>query len=455
MPTTPEPPALTQADPGTQSALPFPVGTLYTVSWASSESGFSGCSSGTAYYSIVQSNVFIDAAERQWEDWLIVCTDYETRVQAPLCSVPGCTHTDDSCPAFLRSRSSMENFYIGIVNGQLYVLHDYWNELAQRSDADNKPTVWLETAALDGSGRTRLTELPPEWQLTDAFLLTDGTAFYGQYGDQTDMGNHGIRVELESGDYTTFSFGLDDEESLIGSLGSQFLLSRWNNMFPPLAYPDVIAAQERYNLSSFSYSFFSSRKMILLDPAAGTRRSLNETLLAFMDDDNAYNALYNSFFQQGKYYCTVGNFSTQPQTLWQIDFATGESRVLAQNDPDNGGGWWNMQGLTLFPTGSGIEEPYVNGYYWTNSIQHGFLLNVHDGTIRPIALRYKNAYSGTSPVVPLAQTNDGLWLVQTQEVPVTLGRYRFFYALAEPETVFSGEGELYPIEMWIPEAPLG
>lgn len=454
-PAAPEPSSGTENNSAVHSALPFPVGTLHMLSWGSAEGGFYGCNGGTAYYGLMQANVSVDASGNRWEDWLIVRTDFETRVQAPLCGVPGCTHTDDSCPAFLRSRSSMENFYVGIVNGQLYVLHNFWWELIGRSNAESKPTVWLEAAALDGSGRTRLTELPPEWQLLDAFLLTDGAALYGQYVDWTDSSMHGIRVELESGNYTTFSFGLDGSEELAGALDGQFILSRSNEAFPTLAYPDIIAHQERYSIPNY-YSYVRlSRKVVLLDPATGTRRSLNETLMPFVDDITGSALLYTAFFQQQKYYCITGDAFSQPQIVWQSDPAANESRMLAQNDLDQDQDWWNIQSLTLFPAGSGLEEPYLYGSYWEGNDNYGFLLDVHDGAIRPIALRYQSAYSGTSPVIPLAQTNDGLWLVQTAEVPTVWGRYRFSYALAAPETVFSGKGELYPIQMWTAEAPLG
>lgn len=451
-PGAPEPPSGTENNSVSQNALPFSVGTLHTLSWSSAESGFYGCNSGTAFYGLVQANVSVDASGNRWEDWLILRTDFETRVQAPLCSVPGCTHTDDSCPAFLRSRSSMEDFAIEIVNGQLYVLHNYWWELIGRSNADaGKPIVWLEAVAMDGSGRTRLTELPPEWQLLDDFLLTDGTAFYGQYYDYTDMSVHGIRVELESGDYTTFSFGLDGSEELIGALGSRFLLSRSNESVLMLAYPDVIPSQERWQLPNCSYRTRFTKDLVLLDPATGTRSSLNEMLPPPQQDE----AMYPTFIQQGKFYCNIGDAVSVPQTVWQVDLATNESRMLAQNGIAPNNSWWTIQGLTIFPSDSGAEEPYIHCFYWDNNDLQSFLLDVRDCTMRTIALRYRNAYYGTSPVTPLAQTNDGLWLVPTAEVPTAWGRYRFFYALAAPETVFSGEGEVYPIQMWTSETPLG
>lgn len=453
VPDAPDPSSGAPYTSGTQSALPFPVGTLHILSWNSSEGGFFGCSSGMAYYELAQANVFVDASGNQWEDWLILCTDFKTSVQAPLCSVPGCAHADTSCPAYLRSRGGLENFYIGIVNEQLYVLHDFWFELAERSDAGNQPTVWLEAVAMDGSGRTRLAELPPGWRLSEPFLLTDGTALYGQYGDYSDMSTHGIRVDLESGDYTSFSFGLDDSEDLIGALGNRFVLSRLNTVLPELAYPDIVASQERFRLSSFGYSpsALFIRELVLLDPATGTRSNLNEILQPLAGAPEAF----DGFFQQEKFYSITGESDGTPQTLWQSDFAKNECRILAQRDPEQDDGWWSVQGLTLFPASYGIEEPYVVVSYWVDNTQQRFLLDVRSGAIRPIALRYRQAYSGTAPVIPLAQTSDVMWLVQTREMPTDWGRYRFSYALATPETVFSGEGDLYPIQMWTPETPLG
>ena len=439
--------------PAAPSALPFSVGTLYEPAW-NTNSGTYGCTSGTAYYELVQSSAFVDAADDQWEDWLILCTDYATRVQAPLCSVPGCAHTDTGCPAYLHTRSGQSTFYLGIINERLYVLHTYWREIEASHSANEKPTVWLEAAALDGSGRTRLTELPPEWWLPGPLLLTDGAALYGQFADMTDSSIHGIRIDLESGDYTSFSFGLDGSEELVGALDNRFLLSRANHTIAGLAYPEIIASTERYSLVSGTAYALLTNELVLLDPASGTRSSLRETLAPLAQDPSPY----MWFYQQQKYYfCTViENANGSTQKLWQCDLAKNECHILAQRESGpEAGGWWSIQKLTLFPSDSGVEEPYIHGSYWDGDTNQGFLLDVRDGSIYPTALYYRQAYYGTNPVIPLAQTEDGLWLVQTQEAPIFWGGYRFYYALAAPETVFSGAGELYPIQMWMPETPLG
>lgn len=451
VPVAPEPPSGTENLSAAQGTLPFPVGTLYAPSWSHSESSLYGCSSGTAYYELEQANVFVDAAGDQWEELLILRTDFATRVQAPLCSVPGCAHTDTGCPAYLRARSDRSTFYLGIVNGQLYVLHTYWREIESPRSAGEKPAAWLEAAAMDGSGRTPLTELPPEWRIPGPFLLTDGTALYGQFVDTSDSSIHGIRIELESGDYTSFSFGLDSGEELVGALGNQFLLSRSNHAIAEIAYPDIISSAERFYLTDQTAFAQLMNEFVLLNPAAGTRSRLSEALLPLAQGPSPYIL----FYQQQKYYFVTADTSVLTQRLWQCDFAKNECHILAQRVSDPDGGWWTIGSLTLFPSDSGIEEPYLQGSYWDGDTEQGFLLDVHDGAVYPTALRYRQAYYGTSPVVPLAQTDDGLWLVQTAEMPDSWGRYRFSYALAAPETVFSGEGELYPIQMWMPETPLG
>ena len=78
------------------------------------------------------------------------------------------------------------------------------------------------------------------------------------------------------------------------------------------------------------------------------------------------------------------------------------------------------------------------------------------GTIRRFLLRAEEPYTGgETAALPLARTNGGLWLVPLAAMEDPWGGMRRSYALAAPETVFAGSGELQYIRMWTPPDAMG
>ena len=112
--------------------------------------------------------------------------------------------------------------------------------------------------------------------------------------------------------------------------------------------------------------------------------------------------------------------------------------------------------MQLCPAGPDSQEPYLLGSWW-NGQNKFFLLDVRDGSVQEIGLRYKNSAGDPLCSRPVAQTDSGLWLVPVGRIdsadPWQIEQYLF--ALAAPETVISGEGEVFPIQMWESPQPLG
>ena len=76
--------------------------------------------------------------------------------------------------------------------------------------------------------------------------------------------------------------------------------------------------------------------------------------------------------------------------------------------------------------------------------------------LREVLLRAEEPYTaGETAALPLARTNGGLWLVPVAAMEDPWGGMRRSYALAAPETVFAGSGELQYIRMWTPPDAMG
>ncbi|MBD5093121.1 MAG: hypothetical protein HDT26_02295 [Subdoligranulum sp.] len=441
-----DPPVQSLPAEDTHTTLPFSVGRLYDIVWRSYSPGVND---GKAFYEVEMTDV--DTTDRR-----ILRIDYETRAQTPLCSLPGCMHESADCPAFLGG-TDQDRFFLTVVEGQLYVLRVFWSGVAgEYSAALGQTSVWLEKVAMDGSGRQRLAELPASWVLDNGgmtvFPVTDGAALYGQYFDTSDGSTHGVRVALQTGEVTSFSFGLDDVEALVGAWDGQFILRRSNQMFLSASYPGVLT-QEIGHLfeSEFGGSSYGNN-LVLYDPTAGTRTDLN----AVYAQTGTSVIPYSLIIQQGKIYETknddLSGYPLLPQIVWQIDPATGAARILTEFAlPTAGASRRTLYAHPIFPAGPDSEEPYLWGDYWQKQTE-GFLLDVRDGSVLEIGLRYRD---GSLDTFPVAQTDNGLWLVPVDSVYLqgqTRSVSRTVYALAAPETVISGEGEVYPIQMWdLPE----
>ncbi len=431
-----------------QSALPFPVGQMYPLHWGNNAFTRSGCSDGQAYYELLPVCLRDDGFGGLERDWIILRTDFAGRTQAPLCSLPGCMHTDASCPAYLIPDSDRCYFSMELIEGQLYVQHCVYYIDSGAAASEQQPVVYLERVNLDGSGRERLAELPFGW-IEGNFLLCDGAALYGQYIDSRASAAYSVRVDLATGEYTTFSLGLDDSEQLAGSLGNQFLILRSNEYGAfQAAYPDVMG-DERGRVFAATDRAASPVSVLLLDPATGARTNLTEHFMGVTP--SVYTMVQ---LPQGGFYSLLSYPDLQSQTLWQIDPLCGEHRALASFTPPLSYRSGSLDPFQLFSSGSDAVEPYLCVYYWDDGERY-ILIGVEDGVLHEIALSCARLDSGTRDALPLAQTDDGMWLVPVRQMEPQFSEQRYAYALASPETVFSGAGDVQPIQMWDAPQALG
>ena len=89
---------------------------LDTVQWSGYGTGSNG---GDAYYELAvlaENAAGPDGLTRRVS--MLLRTDYATLTQAPLCSVPGCGHSDAACPAYIEGN----NIAVAAIGGNVYLM---------------------------------------------------------------------------------------------------------------------------------------------------------------------------------------------------------------------------------------------------------------------------------------------------------------------------------------------
>lgn len=420
------------------------VGHLYHVQWGDMTAG---SNSGTAYYETATLMQTTDPATGSIEyARTILRTDYATGVQSPLCSVPGCAHTDASCSAFVTGSVG-----VTAIGDNVYLMHSVTSVQAMFSD--DPPQAWIEVMDTDGTGRRRLTEFPSGWEIYyENLMYTDGAALYGSYFDWDNgrcVDSGIVRVDLSTGEYQTFYIGND---YVVGTSGACFLMKRGTGEQSAYRVP-FVAENEAYLYDEVAVP---SQELLLYDPAAGTRQ--------IVPDSNGVLSdlwLYSGFWQDGIFYSVNPEYGAESPTLWTIGYADAlhdEQGTLTMFQSSSSWDSLMINALWLQAPSVSAREPYLRADLYSNtdgiSRMTTYLIDRETGQAQEIRRSLTDWYGGEISAVPLAQTNDGRWLVPID----TIGdenSVRYAYALAAPETVFSGQGELQPIQMWAQPEPVG
>ena len=289
---------------------------------------------------------FYELLPQQLGYYLVAKTDYATATRCILCSVPGCTHDSESCPAWFPG-SGLEgslftvgedvylyhhapaNLYTGsweayraehqapVQDGQKAGLtEEDLTTYSRNCYAEASTPACLYRIAADGSGRERIDfsrQLP-----NLALSWCDGTALYGSITERS--GNTtGYRVSLKNGDVTTFA--MMPYEWIIGAQGDRLLVSRTVTDVP-LPDPDtegwdVYTAILQNSTVEFSW----------LNPNDGTR----ETVLERPHDGSVDGAADFRGVVGGKLYFMRSGQDPESDGLLAFDSDTGQ--WLAVCDP--------------------------------------------------------------------------------------------------------------------------
>jgi len=427
----------------------FAVGALDTVQWSGYGTGSNG---GDAYYELAvlaENAAGPDGLTRRVS--MLLRTDYATLTQAPLCSVPGCGHSDAACPAYIEGN----NVAAAAIGGNVYLMGSVNGTWFLQNTASPAAVAYIDVVDASGFRRKRVMEFPQGWEVySDSFSYTDGGALYGSYYDHSENVSGGVRVDLATGEYTVFETGGD---SMLGVSGSGFLMRHYEYPLDVGVYPGVAIGEAEQVRSQQMDEW-----LVQYDLAAGTRTRLGSPQMDWYGEYDGYGYLGGMYVRDGKLYqmfIQEDDGDASLKTLLERDVFNGTQRTLASFRPSASVPWLDFGLQDILPACCGEQEPYLwAGAFSTSGAGYvpAYLIDVRDGQLREVLLRAEEPYTGgETAALPLARTNGGLWLVPVAAMEDPWGGMRRSYALAAPETVFAGSGELQYIRMWTPPDAMG
>lgn len=430
-----------------------PAGDFYSIS--STYVNSPGFNTGDAWYSL----------ENHLGYCLVTKTDYATATRSVVCSVPGCTHDSESCPAWLPGRgTSLEIFTAG---DTVYVCHpvptmnyqgswdSYYAEVVEPK-LQERPAglenlteeelvayyknIYAEASApsgfycIEGNGASRKNVETSQNLRQGILRWCDGTALYGQ----SEAGANGAtptgcRVDLADGSVTTFP--MVQEENIVGAQGTK-LLTTHPVTDTPLADPNEIGWDVYWSLlqnSTVEYDW--------LDPVTGERTKVLERPHDGSTHGNA------DFFglRDGKLYfedwAPLEEGGSQRNAFCAYDTATGQWADLLRPIPDETM-WLPNVTVAALPDCAEQQGRYLwfSGSDNVNLENLAWVLDTQSGTLTAVQQEMTRSQLPHQAVQYLAQTDDGRFLLKTSE-----GETEESYALIGIEAFLQGSTDYTPI----------
>lgn len=394
---------------------------------------------------------------------LLTKTDYAAATRRVLCSVPGCTHDSESCPAWLPGRGqsefiftagdkvyvyravptmnyqgSWEEYYAEYVEPKLQQRPQGWEQLTDEEVVEYSRNKYKELSApaclyvidADGSSRKYI-DLEGKMPRDVWLQWCDGTALYGY---EASMENHklpqGYKLLLEDGSVTTFP--LQEGESIQGSYGSCLLTERVVSDVP-------IPAMEDYE----AYDAVMQNAVIELDwlnPVTGERSKV----------------LDYPYAEQETFYGLTGGKLLMADTETMQD-GTRVIRGFSIFDPDSGRRETVVQSLPqqytlpLNPAVRGLPDiaAQQGRYLWfsgsdnVNGENLAWVLDTQSGELTAVQQTVERELPGWA-MRAVAMTNDGRFLVPTAQQQGEYGPV-YVYGLIDAEAFLQGSTDYTPI----------
>lgn len=428
------------------------AGEFYTVSNSYYPNGFNA---GDAWY----------ALEAHLGYCLLTRTDYATATCSVVCSVPGCTHDSESCPAWLPGRGtsleiftagdtvyvchpvptmnyqgSWDNYYAEVVEPKLQERPAGLENLTEEELVAYYKNIYAEASApsgfycIEGNGASRKNVETSQNLRQGILRWCDGTALYGQ----SEAGANGVtptgcRVDLADGSVTTFP--MVQEENIVGAQGTK-LLTTHPVTNTPLADPNEIGWDVYWSLlqnSTVEYDW--------LDPVTGERTKVLERPHDGSTHGNA------DFFglRDGKLYfedwAPAENGDPQRNAFCAYDTATGQWADLLRPIPNES---MRLADVTVAALPDCAEQQgrylWITGSDYAGGENLGWVLEPQSGTLTAVEQQMERATLPHEAVLYTAQTNDGRFLLQTGE-----DENGDTYALIDAEAFLQGSTDYTPI----------
>ena len=393
---------------------------------------------------------------------LVTKIDYATAEQQVLCSVPGCPHDSDACPAYVPGRGTEVALFTA--GDKVYVYHsiatmhyegswedyeaevvrNHWEEkvaqAAQEGMTEEELLAfyrgrYVEQSApaglfiIDGDGASRREVTCTRDIGPSALRWCDGVALYGAETEQSSA-SVGYRVSLADGSVTTFP--LQPYEWVMGAWKNRLLTCRVLTEMPlpdPADSWDVYSAVLQNAVVEYDW----------LDPATGERSKILERPY----DGSTYGNGDFCGVQDGKL-CfedrtVLENGGYQRNGYYLYDPATGRRQDLVRPLENE-----SMQ-LSPVLTGAPPETAALQGrYLWFHGSSGNYggddLLWALDRQTGELTAIRQKADGAPWPVQVLALAGDGRFLVNTAAEGTA-------YALIDADAFLQGSTDYTPVKM--------
>ena len=444
--------------PETAPAEATPAGDFYTIS--SRYLADFGFNTGDAWYSL----------EGHLGYALVMKTDYATATRQVLCSVPGCTHDSESCPAWLPGHGnevriftagdtvcvyhpvatmhytgSWEDYYAEIVERWLKERPQGWEDLTDEELVACCRGQYEERSApaglycIEGDGASRR-DIPVSQDLANVVVgWCDGTALYGYELSQPATGNStGYRISLADGSVTTFP--LQQQEEILGAEGTRLLTSHTVTEIP---LPD-------YNAEGWdAYRAVLQNATVeydWLDPATGARTKVLERP---HDGSTFGNADFFGLLDGKLYFedwTPEENGDFQREAFCAYDTVTGQWQDLLRPIPDQ---TMQLAGVTVAALPGSAEQQ--GRYLWLSGSDNvsgenlGWMLDTQSGKLFPVTQKMEGEGVSNWVAGVVALTDDGRFLVRTAQQQDEYGGPVYVYGLIDAEAFLQGSTDYTPV----------
>ncbi len=434
-----------QAETATARPAALQAGDFYAVS--EYDSGFS---TGDAWYSL----------ENHLGYCLVTRTDYATATRQVLCSVPGCAHDSETCPAWLPGKGttaqlftagdsvyiyhkvatmhyegSWDSYYEEIVEPRLKERPQGWEDLSDEElvaycrgqYGENTAPAGLYILAADGSTRREVTA--SQDLLNVRLRWCDGAALYGYDMEAAPKGQSmGYRLDLADGTVTTFP--LQDNEQIAGARGRSLLTCRTITQVP--VTEEIRSSDEAYQAilqnATVEYDW--------LDPATGTRSKVLEQP-------------HDGTTSGNRDFCGLcgGRLifaAWEDDAFRAYDPATGQWQDLVRPIPDE---TMYLPDVTVAALPDAVAQQgrylWFSGSNSVNGENLAWVLDTQSGELTAVQQTVERELSGWA-VRAAAFTDDGRFLVQTAQQESQYGTTPV-YGLIDAEAFLQGSTDYTPV----------
>lgn len=431
----------------------FAVGSL--TEFPNTCGGYWGWNTGDAYYEIARQYESED--DYNIMHALLLKTDYATAQQTVLCNVPGCTHDNAACPAWLEEwartdllvmPSGIYLSYAGLDNvypweqvekacrddfeqGNVKNFADEEEYIAycrKNYERDCRPST-IEKLNDDLTARETVLTYDPSLLGGGYFAYCDENALYAK--DYSDPNSNSIlRLDLTTGEWSSISLNLG--EQVQGVYGHRFLTSRLLTDAPLPDYSD----REAYDAAMQN----ARTELVWLDPETMQREKICET--GDLNSDTIFVKIYKDRIYVQDNPQTNSSYGTNYSLSY---YGKDHQRtVLIDTLPMN---------LYLPSTGNGFmpvfgteERSWIWAQDYVGSTETDYLVDLDTGELKTMTqTQYRD---GVYMAVSLmAQTNDGRWMIGYKPHSERHND-RCDYGFIDPQEFWDGGENYTPVQMW-------